>query len=59
MYLNVNAPTIRLYKVVVYIYSKIQLIIFTISNITLAVWLLYGFIKLNSFLKSVLDIKNK
>lgn len=37
-------------------YSKVQLIVFIISNIALVIWLLYGFVKLNRFLKDTLGI---
>ena len=42
----------------IYIYTKFQLIVFTISNIALIVWILYGLIKLNNYLKDILGIND-
>lgn len=39
-------------------YTKLQLIIFTISNIALIVWILYGLMKLNIYLKDLLGIND-
>ena len=38
-------------------YSKTQLIIFTISNIALFLWVFYGFLKFNKWTKDILNIK--
>lgn len=40
----------------IYIYTKFQLIVFLISNITLIIWLAYGFMKLNKWLKGNLGV---
>lgn len=41
------------------IYTRFKLIVFLISNITLVLWLLYDFVRLNKYLKCMLKIKIK